>query len=191
MISIVVVYEQDVGLKSSITVDTASRKDLTLEGCTNCPLQGSARTPLSLSYYPFYDLVPRDPKRQVTLTNNAQIRVAPRGVDTQSKSRPHSRIGLFRLTQVGLPGHLTWGQFLADRVDQQRNHVSTGPSCFKGYLLGATRQTYMHGLLMVNRLGPPLEMFEARKVRKGDTIASHTRLGTLSLGTNTRNSDPR
>src|SRR3954465_11661224 len=49
MISVVVVYEQDVGLKSSITVDTASRKDLTLQGCTNCPLQGSARTPISLS----------------------------------------------------------------------------------------------------------------------------------------------
>src|ERR1041385_103773 len=49
---VVVVYEQGVGLKSSITVDTASRKDLTLQGCTNCPLQGSARTPISLSCYP-------------------------------------------------------------------------------------------------------------------------------------------
>src|SRR3954470_20418336 len=48
----VVVYEQGVGLKSSITVDTTSRKDLTLQGCTNCPLQGSARTPISLSCYP-------------------------------------------------------------------------------------------------------------------------------------------
>src|ERR1044071_9905340 len=52
IISVVVVYEQGVGLKSSITVDTASRKDLTLRGCTNCPLQGSARTPISLSCYP-------------------------------------------------------------------------------------------------------------------------------------------
>src|ERR1041385_6666444 len=50
--SVVDVYEQGVGLKSSITVDTASRKDLTLQGCTNCPLQGSARTPISLSCYP-------------------------------------------------------------------------------------------------------------------------------------------
>src|SRR3954466_3117206 len=49
IISVVVVYEQGVGLKSSITVDTASRKDLTLQGCTNCPLQASARTPCSLS----------------------------------------------------------------------------------------------------------------------------------------------
>src|SRR3954469_5168286 len=52
IISVVVVYEQGVGLKSSITVDTASRKDLTLQGCTNCPLQGSARTSISLSFYP-------------------------------------------------------------------------------------------------------------------------------------------
>src|SRR3954470_22316941 len=52
IISVVVFYEQGVGLKSSITVDTASRKDLTLQGCTNFPLQGSARTPISLSCYP-------------------------------------------------------------------------------------------------------------------------------------------
>src|ERR1041385_3907482 len=52
IISVVVVYEQGVGLKSSITVDTSSQKDLTLQGCTNCPLQGSARTPISLSCYP-------------------------------------------------------------------------------------------------------------------------------------------
>src|SRR4051812_31385741 len=37
IISVVVVYEQGVGLKSSITVGTASRKYLTLQGCTNCP----------------------------------------------------------------------------------------------------------------------------------------------------------
>ena len=35
---------------------------------------------------------------------------------------------------------------------------------------------YMHEFQMVNQLGPPLEMFEARKVRQGDPIASHTRL---------------
>src|ERR1041385_4497119 len=52
IISVVIVYEKGVGLKSSITVDRASRKDLTLQGCTNCPLQGSARMPISLSCYP-------------------------------------------------------------------------------------------------------------------------------------------
>src|SRR3954454_17772095 len=52
IISIVVVYEQGVGLKSSITADTASRKDLTLQGCTNCPLRGVACSPISLSCYP-------------------------------------------------------------------------------------------------------------------------------------------
>src|SRR3954467_13573276 len=50
IISVVVVYEQGVGLKSSITADTAFRKDLTLQGCTNCPLQTShARPSLSVS----------------------------------------------------------------------------------------------------------------------------------------------
>src|SRR3954467_936945 len=53
IISVVVVYEQGVCLKSSITVDTASRKDLTLQGCTNFLLQGSARTSISLSCYHF------------------------------------------------------------------------------------------------------------------------------------------
>src|SRR3954466_14640596 len=91
MINLVdVVYEQGVGLKSSITVDTASRKDLTLQGCTNCPLQGSARTSISLSCYPsqatIYDLVPRDPKRQVPLINNEQIRVAPGESTSNSKA---------------------------------------------------------------------------------------------------------
>src|SRR4051812_3959613 len=89
IISVVVVYEQGVGFKSSITVDTGSRKDLTLQGCTNCPLQGSARTPISLNatHYrqPFYDLVPRDPKRQVPLANNEQIWVAP------GESTPNSK----------------------------------------------------------------------------------------------------
>src|ERR1044071_371520 len=65
------------------------------------------------------------------------------------------------------------------RVDQQENYVPTSPGCFKRHLLGATRQTYVHEFQMVNQLGPPLEMFEARKVRQGDPIESHTRLGTL------------
>src|SRR3954466_766807 len=91
IISVVVVYEQGVGLKSSITVDTASRKYLTLQGCTNCPIQGSACTPsLSVATHyrqPFYDLVPRYPKRKVPLANNEQIRVAP------GESTPNSKAG--------------------------------------------------------------------------------------------------
>src|SRR4051812_16824438 len=93
IISVVVVYEQGVGLKSSITVDTASRKDLTLQGCTNCPLEGSARTPiLSVAAHyrqPFYDLVPRDPKQQVPLANDEQIRVAP-GESTPNPKAVHA-----------------------------------------------------------------------------------------------------
>src|SRR3954463_7774772 len=49
-----------------------------------------------------------------------------------------------------------------DKVGQQGNYVLTGPGYFKGCLPGATRQAYMHGFQMVNQLGPPLEMFEAR-----------------------------
>src|SRR3954469_3896275 len=90
IISVVVVYEQGVGLKSSITVDTASQKDLTLQGCTNCPSQAAhARPSLSVATHhrqPFDDLVPRDPKRQVPLTNNAQIRVAPGESTSNSKA---------------------------------------------------------------------------------------------------------
>src|SRR3954470_12159282 len=68
-----------------------------------------------------------------------------------------------------------------DRLDQQRNYVPAVPVCEyeRKSLLGATRQTYMHGLQMVKQLGPPLEMFEARKVRQGEPITTHTRLGTL------------
>src|SRR3954469_23733707 len=90
MISVVVVYEHDVGLKLSITADTASRKDLTLQGCTNCPLYAPHAHPsLSVATHhrqPFYDLVSRDPKRQVPLTNNAQIRVAPGESTSNSKA---------------------------------------------------------------------------------------------------------
>src|SRR3954469_4908753 len=84
------IYEQGVGLKSSITVDTTSRKDLTLQGCTNCPSKAPhARPSLSVATHhsqPFYDLVPRDMKRQVPLTNNAQIRVAPGESTSNSKA---------------------------------------------------------------------------------------------------------
>src|SRR4051812_35062736 len=65
------------------------------------------------------------------------------------------------------------------RLDQQRNYVSAGSGCLKEHLQGATRQTYMQEFQMVNQLGPPIEMSEARKVRQGDPIESHTRLGTL------------
>src|SRR3954468_10855427 len=51
IISVVVVYEQRVGLKSSITMDTTSQKDLTLQGCTNCPTRLCTHA-ISLSCYP-------------------------------------------------------------------------------------------------------------------------------------------
>src|SRR3954471_3064125 len=162
IISVVVVYEKGVGLKSSITVDTNSRKDLTLQGCTNCPSHPS----LSVATHhrqPFYDLVPRDPKRQVPLANNEQIRVAP-GESTPNPKAGHalgpdSSVS----TGFGLPvSSLMRPGPRRSKVDQQGNHVSAGPGCFKRYLLGATRQDIYACFQMVNQLGPPLEMFEAR-----------------------------
>ena len=44
---------------------------------------------------------------------------SPITVDTDF--RKDSRIGLYRMMQVGLPVILTWGQVLADQVDQQGN----------------------------------------------------------------------
>src|SRR4051812_41101895 len=93
IISVVVVYEQGVGLKSSITADTASRKDLTLQGVPTAHYEAShARPSLSVATHdrqPFYDLVPRDPKRQVPLANNEQIRVAP-GESTPNPEADHA-----------------------------------------------------------------------------------------------------
>src|ERR1041385_2870111 len=151
-----------------------------------------ARPSLSVATHhrqPFYDLVPRDPKRQVPLTNN-----------NKSGWPPGSRHPIQKLATLSdrtLPSQQGLGYRDASReasgprrskVDQQGNHVSAGPGCLK--LRGDPPSTHT-GFQMVNQLGPPLEMFEARQVRKGGPIKSHTRLGTLSLKTNTRNSDPR
>src|ERR1041384_6027863 len=92
MILVVVVYEQDVGLKSSITVDTASRKDLTLQGVPTSHYRRrmlahlSQFLPLRGNHFIIWfreirnDIIP--------LANNEQIRVAP------SESTPSSGAGL-------------------------------------------------------------------------------------------------
>ena len=100
-------YGQGVGLKSSITVDTAFRKDLTLQGCTNYPLRGSACTPISLSLYPLQapieELSQEIQNAIVPLTNNAQFRVA-HGESTSNSKAGRSRTGLYRMTQVWIVG---------------------------------------------------------------------------------------
>src|SRR3954466_4001393 len=48
------------------------------------------------------------------------------------------------------------------RVDQQGNHVPAGPEYFKRMSARSDPTDIMHGFQMVNLLGPPLEMFEAR-----------------------------
>src|SRR3954447_14131290 len=118
-----------------------------------------ARPSLSVSTHhrqPFYDLVPRDPKRQVPLANNEQIRVAP-GESTPNPKAGHALGSDSSVsTGFGLPvSSLMRPGPRRSKVDQQGNHVSAGPGCFKRYLPGATRQAYMHGFQMVNQLGPP------------------------------------
>src|SRR3954467_4352776 len=73
IISVVVVYEQGVDLKSSITVDTSSRKDLTLQGVPTAHYK-SPHTRLDLPVGPVKDthtrVVPREPDVIIPLTNN-------------------------------------------------------------------------------------------------------------------------
>src|SRR3954471_12923054 len=128
IISVVVVYEQGVGLKSSITLDMSSRKDLTLQGCTNCPSWAPhARPSLSVATHhrqPFYDLVPRDPERQAPLSNNEQIRVAP----GESTPNPQAGRALRSDSSVsigfGLPGHPIWGRARAGQGWTNRETMS-------------------------------------------------------------------
>src|SRR4051812_40884007 len=83
IISITVVYEQGVGLKSSITADTDFRKDLTLQGCTNCPSQASHVRPVSTWLGKRLKLR----NVRVPVANNKQLRVAP------GESTPNSKAG--------------------------------------------------------------------------------------------------
>src|SRR4051812_34291309 len=87
-------YEQDVGSLSSITADTAFRKDLTLQGCTNCPLYTSHVRPISTWLCKRLKLR----KVRVPLASNAQLRVAP------GESTPNSKAGhaLESVSTVGL-----------------------------------------------------------------------------------------
>src|SRR3954464_10236243 len=83
---------------------------------------------------PFYDLVPRDPKRQVPLTNNEQIRVAP-GELTPNPKAGHA-LGSDSFVSTGL-GYRDASREASgprrSKVDQQGNHVSAGPSWFENY----------------------------------------------------------
>src|SRR4051812_48996289 len=90
IISIIVVYEHDVGLKSSITADTAFRKDLPCRGVPTAHYMRrmlahlSQFLPLRGNHFMIWfreirnDIIP--------LTNNEQIRVAP----GESTSNPKS-----------------------------------------------------------------------------------------------------
>src|ERR1041385_7027218 len=89
-----------------------------------------ARPSLSVSTHhrqPFYDLVPRDPKRQVPLTNNEQIWVA------HGESIPNPKDGrtLGSDSSVWLRSRLAKGLPQLTSMDQQRNSIFASPSCLK------------------------------------------------------------
>src|ERR1041384_8098530 len=83
----------------------------------------------------------------------------PRGVDTQPKSRPRSRIGLFRMAKVRVSLTYITGDFPSSPVWTNKGT----PSLLARVVLKplAADQLCMR-FQMVNQLGPPLEMFEAR-----------------------------
>src|SRR3954469_20689731 len=113
-------YEQGVGLKSSITADTAFRKDLTLQGCTNCPSKASHVRPVSTW------LGKRMKLRnvRVPLTSNAQFRVAP----GESTSNPKAGQALESASSVwlrsGLVSPIDQGTSLAHQCGPTRGTMS-------------------------------------------------------------------
>src|SRR3954465_15467130 len=147
-------YEQGVSLKSSITADTNFRKDLTLQGCTNCPSYASHVRPVSTWLGKRLKLL----YVRVPLSNNTQFRVAP----GESTSNPKAGRALGSTSSVstgfGLP---------------VKPHMRTGPSPVS---LGPIKEPCPHwsGLVCkqlgyhqhshvanVNQPGPPLELYEA------------------------------
>src|SRR3954464_5225597 len=144
-------------------MDTASRKYLTCRGVPTAHYKAShARPSLSVATHhrqPFYDLVPRDPERQAPLSNNAQIRVAP----GESTPNPQAVRALGSDSSVstgfGLPGHHIWGRALAG---QGWTNKETMSPLARGVLKTAGSSPAHTRVQMVNQLGPPLEMFEAR-----------------------------
>src|ERR1043165_409545 len=116
---------------------------------------------------------------RVPLTNNEQIRVAP----GESTSNPKAGRALGSASSVstrfGLPGHHIWSRALASQGWTNRETMSLLARVGLKRICQGPTDRYMEGWQMVNQLGTPLEMFEASKVRQGDPIESHTRLGTL------------
>src|SRR3954466_10610436 len=108
---------------------------------------------------PFYDLVPRDPERQAPLFNNAQIRVAPR------ESTPNPQAGRAFgsdssvSTGFGLPGHHIWGRALAGQGWTNKETMSLLARDVSKTAGSSPAHTRFQ---MVNQLGPPQEIFDAR-----------------------------
>src|SRR3954463_4044554 len=91
IMSITVVYEQGVGLKSSITADTAFRKDLPCRGVPTVHYRRrmldhlSQLLPITGNHFMIYSQEIRNDI--IPLTNNEQIQVAP------GESTPNPKVG--------------------------------------------------------------------------------------------------
>src|SRR4051812_11827473 len=112
MTKLMLFYEQDVGSKSSITSDTAFRKYLTLQVCTNFPSYASHVRPVSTWLGKRLKLR----NVRVPLTNNTQFWVAP-GESTSNPKAGHAlRSASSVSTGFGIP---------------VKPHMRTGPSPVK------------------------------------------------------------
>src|SRR3954471_15223032 len=117
MISVVVVYEQGVGLKSSITADTAFRKDLPCRGVPTAHYRRrmlahlSQFLPLRGNHFMIWFREIRN--NIIPLTSNEQIRVAPGESTSNPKAGRALRSASSVSTGFGLPRHLIWGRPLA------------------------------------------------------------------------------
>src|SRR3954465_13747624 len=108
---------------------------------------------------PFYYLVPRDLKRQVPLTNNEEIRVAPGESTPNPKAGPTLGSDSSVWPRSGLVSPINEGTSLAHQVWTNRGTKSPLARVVRKLL--AADQLCMR-FQMVNQLGPPLEMLEAR-----------------------------
>src|ERR1041385_2156316 len=109
----------------------AARRRRSSQGTHTLIKAPHARPSLSVATHdrqPFYDLVPRDPKRQVPLTNNEQIRVAPdESTSISGASRPLDLVSTF-CRRFGLPVNHTWETgSSAGQGGPAKEQVLTGP----------------------------------------------------------------
>src|SRR3954467_4744599 len=145
IISIIVVYEQGVGLKSSITADTAFRKDLPCRGVPTVHYRRrmlahlSQLLPITGNHFMIWSQEIRNDKPLYLTTHKS-------GWPPVSR---HPAQELVALSIWSLPSDCRFGLPVSSlmrpdpqsvRLDQQRNYVLAGPHCLKTNLSAANRQ---------------------------------------------------